>query len=211
VCGQHHAPAALPPGTTRYLLYRRLGGPQGRSGRVRKMSPPTGIRSPDRPARSQSLYRRSYPAHYGSGRSNKIKDCCELWRVINLKDAAVAKLKVLLLHWPKETEESRRIVKSGVGAYCEARSPPVTQRWIEYCATRLVEANTSSFRNAPFCPSAFTTRDPRNGFSWSVIFGRGGVGSFAKFSDSFQCWLKFDNSNRLWREDRRVFLHASWA
>jgi len=38
-------------------LYRRLGGPQGRSGRVRKISPPTGIRSPDRPARSESLYR----------------------------------------------------------------------------------------------------------------------------------------------------------
>jgi hypothetical protein len=26
-------------------------------------SPPRGIRSPDRPARSQSLYRLSYPAH----------------------------------------------------------------------------------------------------------------------------------------------------
>jgi hypothetical protein len=30
---------------------------------VRKISPPTGIRSPDRPARSQSLYRLSYPVH----------------------------------------------------------------------------------------------------------------------------------------------------
>jgi hypothetical protein len=39
VGGQHHAPAALPPGKTRYPLYRRLGGPQGRSGRVRKISP----------------------------------------------------------------------------------------------------------------------------------------------------------------------------
>ena len=53
----------LPPGKTRYPLYKRLGGPQGRSGQVRKISPPTGIRSPDRPARSQSLYRLSYPAH----------------------------------------------------------------------------------------------------------------------------------------------------
>jgi hypothetical protein len=53
----------LPPGKTRYPLYRRLGGPQGRSGQVRKISPPTGIRSPDLPARSQSLYRLSYPAH----------------------------------------------------------------------------------------------------------------------------------------------------
>ena len=39
VGGQHHAPAALPPVMTRYPLYRRLGGPQGRSGRVRKISP----------------------------------------------------------------------------------------------------------------------------------------------------------------------------
>jgi len=37
VGGQRHAPAALPPGKTRYPLYRRLGGPQGRSGRVRKI------------------------------------------------------------------------------------------------------------------------------------------------------------------------------
>jgi hypothetical protein len=41
--GQHHAPAALPPGKTRYPLYRRLGGPQGRSGRVRKISRPPGF------------------------------------------------------------------------------------------------------------------------------------------------------------------------
>jgi hypothetical protein len=40
VGGQRHAPAALPPGKTRYPLHRRLGRPQGRSGRVRKISPP---------------------------------------------------------------------------------------------------------------------------------------------------------------------------
>ena len=39
--GQHHAPAALPTGKTRYQLYGRLGGPQGRSGLVRKISPST--------------------------------------------------------------------------------------------------------------------------------------------------------------------------
>ena len=54
---------SLPPVKTRYPLYRRLGGPQGRSGEVRKISPPTGILGPDRPARSQSLYRLRYPAH----------------------------------------------------------------------------------------------------------------------------------------------------
>ena len=39
VGSQRHGPVALPPGKTRYPLYRRLGGPQGRSGRVRKISP----------------------------------------------------------------------------------------------------------------------------------------------------------------------------
>ena len=34
---------SLPPGKTRYPLYRRLGGPQGRSGKVRKISPPLGF------------------------------------------------------------------------------------------------------------------------------------------------------------------------
>jgi hypothetical protein len=40
VGGQRHAPAALPPGKTPYPLCRRLDVPQGRSGRVRKISPP---------------------------------------------------------------------------------------------------------------------------------------------------------------------------
>ena len=43
VGGQRHAPAALPPEKTRYPLYRRLGGPQGQSGRVKKNSPPPGF------------------------------------------------------------------------------------------------------------------------------------------------------------------------
>ena len=34
---------SLPPGKTRYPLYRRLGWPQGRSGQVRKISPPPGF------------------------------------------------------------------------------------------------------------------------------------------------------------------------
>ena len=41
--GQRHAPAALPPGKARYPLYRRLGGPQGRSGQVRKISSSPGF------------------------------------------------------------------------------------------------------------------------------------------------------------------------
>jgi len=61
VGGQRHALAALPQGKTRYLLYGRLGGPQGRSGRFVENIVFTGIRSRDRPTRSESLYRLSYP------------------------------------------------------------------------------------------------------------------------------------------------------
>ena len=39
VGSQLHAPASLPPGNARYPLCKGLGGPQGRSGRVRKISP----------------------------------------------------------------------------------------------------------------------------------------------------------------------------
>jgi hypothetical protein len=37
---QRHAPAGLPPGKSRYPLYTSLGRLQGRSGRLRKISPP---------------------------------------------------------------------------------------------------------------------------------------------------------------------------
>jgi len=43
VGGQRHDPAALPQGKTRYSLYRSLGGLQGQSGRVRKISTPPGF------------------------------------------------------------------------------------------------------------------------------------------------------------------------
>jgi hypothetical protein len=64
---------SLPPGKSRYPLYRRIGGPQGRSGRTENLAP-TGIRSPDRPAHCQSLYRLRYPAHNNcySGKSISI-------------------------------------------------------------------------------------------------------------------------------------------
>ena len=62
VGGQRYAPAALPPEKTRCPLYRRLGGPQRRYGQTWKISPPTGIRSPDRPGCSQSLYQPVSPA-----------------------------------------------------------------------------------------------------------------------------------------------------
>ena len=43
VSGQCHAPAAIHPEKTQYPLYRKLGGPQGGSGRVGKILPPSGF------------------------------------------------------------------------------------------------------------------------------------------------------------------------
>ena len=60
VGGQRHAQPALLPGKTRCPLYRRLGGPQGRSGWVRKISIP-GPASPQ-----GSPCRLSYPGPQGS-------------------------------------------------------------------------------------------------------------------------------------------------
>jgi hypothetical protein len=40
---QRHGSAAVITGKNRYTLYRRLGGPQGRSGWVWKVSPPPGL------------------------------------------------------------------------------------------------------------------------------------------------------------------------
>ena len=52
----------LPLGKTRYPFYRRLGGPQDRSGRAENLVP-TGIRSRTAQPVAQSLYRLSYRAY----------------------------------------------------------------------------------------------------------------------------------------------------
>ena len=77
-----HSPVALPPGKTRYQLYRRLGGSQDRSGRVRKISPPTEIRSPDSPSRSESLYRLRYGGPLSSCRP--IYSVAVIWSICGI-------------------------------------------------------------------------------------------------------------------------------
>jgi hypothetical protein len=61
--GQRHAPAALPRGKTQYRLYRRLGWPKrvGLDGYGKYRPPPHRDSIPEPPARSESLYRLSYP------------------------------------------------------------------------------------------------------------------------------------------------------
>jgi hypothetical protein len=67
--GQRHASAAVPSGISRYPFYRRLGGAQGRSRLLRRISPPTRIRSSDRPACSVSLFRLHYPVPHSTSSS----------------------------------------------------------------------------------------------------------------------------------------------
>ena len=55
---QRHAPAALPPGKRPGTGW--AAGPNW-TGQVQKISPPTGIRSLDRSARSESICRLCYP------------------------------------------------------------------------------------------------------------------------------------------------------
>jgi len=43
VGSQRHTPVNLPPGKTRYPLYRRLGATQSRSGRMANILPPLGF------------------------------------------------------------------------------------------------------------------------------------------------------------------------
>ena len=57
-------PGRFTPGKeTRYPLYRRLGGPPGPVWTGTENLSPTGIRSPDRPAHSESPYRVRYSGH----------------------------------------------------------------------------------------------------------------------------------------------------
>ena len=74
--GQRHAPAAPYP--------RERPGTHFTGGRVSlraglercEKSRPTGIRSPDRPARRHSLYRLRYPAHCGPIIDHKYYETC---------------------------------------------------------------------------------------------------------------------------------------
>jgi hypothetical protein len=62
-----HPGRTLPPGKTRYPLYvQEAGWAPGPVWTDAENLAPTGIRSPDRPACSQSLYRLSYPAYVQS-------------------------------------------------------------------------------------------------------------------------------------------------
>ena len=61
VGGQRHASAALQPGKEPVPIVQEAEWAPGPVWTGTENLAPTGIRSPDRPSRSQSLYRLSYP------------------------------------------------------------------------------------------------------------------------------------------------------
>ena len=79
VGGQHHAPAALPPGKTRYPLYWRLGGPQERSGQYEKTRPYRDpIPGPSNPYRVAILTELSRPKLGSQYLQNSMFYSCEI-------------------------------------------------------------------------------------------------------------------------------------
>ena len=70
---QRHAPAALYPGKDTVPIVQEVRLSPGPVWTGAKNFAPTGIRSPDRPARSQSLYRQHYLAHVRHLVNNKLE------------------------------------------------------------------------------------------------------------------------------------------
>jgi len=63
-CGQRHDPAVLPSGKTGYPLFRKLGGPQGRSGLLRKIPLPPGFNPRNIQAVASSYADYAIEAHF---------------------------------------------------------------------------------------------------------------------------------------------------
>jgi hypothetical protein len=78
VRGQRHALAALyPPEKNPVSIVQEAGWASGPAWTGAENLAPTGIRFPDRPARSQSLYRLRYPAHQSLEYSTEKQACTE--------------------------------------------------------------------------------------------------------------------------------------
>jgi hypothetical protein len=112
---------SLPPGKTRYPLYRRLGGPQGWSGQVRKILPPPGFD----PRTVQSVERQgSYP----SDRCNVVNVRC---LVSVLEDGAVSAIVPLaeLCHM----QETYCILPLEFGWFRTKQYTPSALFWVICC------------------------------------------------------------------------------
>ena len=91
----------LPPGKTRYPLYRRLGGPQGRSGQVRKTRPHRdSIPGPVQPVASRCTDYTSRPPdrelHDSSRFEERRTSCRDCWFPISRGPLPLPNLRLVL-------------------------------------------------------------------------------------------------------------------
>ena len=135
VGGQRHSPTALPPSPvreTRYPLHRRLDWRPGPVWTGAENLARTGIRSPDRPARNESLFRLSYPRTNITScrpvclttrprtRSKSLQLFCSLHEV-------TLKLAIWLSQKPR-TVQSHRWLKADSHIACRAHAVPLPCR-----------------------------------------------------------------------------------
>ena len=166
VGGQRHALAALPPGKTRYPFCRRLGGPPVRSGPVRKISPPTGIRF-----RSESLYRLSYPGPQNLLRAENI---LFLFKVI---------YPTILAHQfpfyrPQLSPCSGILDRRW---WREGPCPP-KENWTTHCSVKILYDTESVFF---FCK----IREGQDDLYWQQLLATSGISFLTNVKFHFAQWL----------------------
>jgi len=94
--GQRHAPAAIPPGKTPVSIVKKAGWAPGTVWTDAENLAPTGIRSPDRPIRSESLYRMRYPGHTATE---------DIWKLHQYDSARSASPKYMKLGYCRNVED----------------------------------------------------------------------------------------------------------
>jgi hypothetical protein len=97
-----NAPVVLPRERPRYPLYRRLGGPHGRSGQVRKISFPPGFKPPDRIARAQSLLPTAL------SRPTTFKNNKKRLKINKLRNDVSIKSAVVIIPFIQKTKQFRK-------------------------------------------------------------------------------------------------------
>ena len=140
---------SLPPGKTWYALYRRLGGPQGRSGQVQKISPPPGFDPRTvQPIASRYTDYATRPTIYGVAHNiiycGHIKGSCvgHIWSVYEmLPNVLVASISTFLF-----TEQGRLKNKSQTTAvFSVYRKKMSVFLCIVYCASLYNLVNKSNW------------------------------------------------------------------
>jgi hypothetical protein len=97
VGGQRHAPAALSRERDPVPIVQEAGWAPGPVWTAAKYLAPTGIRSPDRPVRSESLYRLRYPGPF-------------YWQVFRLNTAILLKMQNIYITSNKLGNMARMVI-----------------------------------------------------------------------------------------------------